>query len=177
MSRVRASSSARKARWTWLDSVPSAARGGVAERRGNGLQSRVHGFESRLHLSRSNEDEQQSRQGTCSAVRLAHLPDTEGVPSSNLGRCTTDENPWETGGFRRFRDRLRLGNWSDFEGPVSQVVSQAPSVSKTARSPGRSSPPPRSEAAVTSNTAACCDTTGSANGGVGDRVQPARERG
>ncbi len=24
--------------------------GGVAERRGNGLQSRVHGFESRLHL-------------------------------------------------------------------------------------------------------------------------------
>ena len=25
--------------------------GGVAERRGNGLQSRVHGFKSRLHLS------------------------------------------------------------------------------------------------------------------------------
>src|SRR4051794_11904524 len=25
-------------------------RGGVAERRGNGLQSRLHGFESRLHL-------------------------------------------------------------------------------------------------------------------------------
>ena len=24
--------------------------GGVAERRGNGLQSRLHGFESRLHL-------------------------------------------------------------------------------------------------------------------------------
>ncbi len=24
--------------------------GGVAERRGNGLQSRVHGFKSRLHL-------------------------------------------------------------------------------------------------------------------------------
>ena len=30
----------------------------------------------------------QVRPGTCSAVRLAHLPDTEGVPSSNLGRCT-----------------------------------------------------------------------------------------
>ena len=27
--------------------------GGVAERRGNGLQSRVHGFESRLHLETS----------------------------------------------------------------------------------------------------------------------------
>ena len=26
--------------------------GGVAERRGNGLQSRVHGFKSRLHLVR-----------------------------------------------------------------------------------------------------------------------------
>ena len=26
--------------------------GGVAERRGNGLQSRVHGFKSRLHLAR-----------------------------------------------------------------------------------------------------------------------------
>ena len=26
--------------------------GGVAERRGNGLQSRVHGFKSRLHLDR-----------------------------------------------------------------------------------------------------------------------------
>src|SRR5262249_50567758 len=26
--------------------------GGVAERRGNGLQSRVHGFKSRLHLSK-----------------------------------------------------------------------------------------------------------------------------
>jgi hypothetical protein len=25
--------------------------GGVAERRGNGLQSRLHGFESRLHLA------------------------------------------------------------------------------------------------------------------------------
>jgi hypothetical protein len=27
------------------------ASGGVAERRGNGLQSRLHGFESRLHLA------------------------------------------------------------------------------------------------------------------------------
>ena len=27
--------------------------GGLAERRGNGLQSRVHGFESRTHLARA----------------------------------------------------------------------------------------------------------------------------
>ena len=42
--------------------IPSSARGvnelhnpsgGVAERRGNGLQSRVHGFKSRLHLERT----------------------------------------------------------------------------------------------------------------------------
>jgi hypothetical protein len=32
------------------DPVP----GGVAERRGNGLQSRVHGFKSRLHLVASS---------------------------------------------------------------------------------------------------------------------------
>ena len=31
----------------------SSLTGGVAERRGNGLQSRVHGFESRLHLETS----------------------------------------------------------------------------------------------------------------------------
>ena len=29
---------------------PSFLSGGVAERRGSGLQSRLHGFESRLHL-------------------------------------------------------------------------------------------------------------------------------
>ncbi len=34
--------------------------GGVAERRGNGLQSRVHGFESRLHLARLAQRESAS---------------------------------------------------------------------------------------------------------------------
>ena len=34
-----------------------ALAGGVAERRGNGLQIRVHGFESRLHLKPSERNE------------------------------------------------------------------------------------------------------------------------
>src|SRR6266511_2141203 len=46
MSRVRVSSSARCG-----GSFPNPLTpGGVAERRGNGLQSRLHGFKSRLHL-------------------------------------------------------------------------------------------------------------------------------
>src|SRR5215467_15769997 len=46
--------------------------GGVAERRGNGLQSRVHGFKSRLHLVRTR------------AVSSAgeRFPDTEEVTGS-----------------------------------------------------------------------------------------------
>lgn len=45
--------------------------GGVAERRGNGLQIRVHGFKSRLHLGRL-------------AQLVARFPDTEEVISSSL---------------------------------------------------------------------------------------------
>ncbi len=47
--------------------------GGVAERRGNGLQSRVHGFKSRLHLSK-----------TFRAISSAgeRFPDTEEVTGS-----------------------------------------------------------------------------------------------
>ena len=55
--------------------VPAATRpvltGGVAERRGNGLQIRVHGFKSRLHLGRL-------------AQLVARFPDTEEVISSSL---------------------------------------------------------------------------------------------
>ena len=48
--------------------------GGVAERRGSGLQSRVHGFESRLHL--------QLQSWAIGAV-VARFPDTEEVAGSN----------------------------------------------------------------------------------------------
>jgi hypothetical protein len=50
--------------------------GGVAERRGNGLQSRLHGFESRLHL------ETRSGPGAIGAA-VARFPDTEEVTGSN----------------------------------------------------------------------------------------------
>src|SRR3712207_7619389 len=36
--------------------------GGVAERRGNGLQSRLHGFKSRLHLASAPRVERAGRQ-------------------------------------------------------------------------------------------------------------------
>ena len=41
----------RSERVSMIDTRPALA-GGVAERRGNGLQIRVHGFKSRLHLGR-----------------------------------------------------------------------------------------------------------------------------
>ncbi len=44
--------------------------GGLAERRGNGLQSRVHGFESRTHLARAI------------GAAGARFPDTEEVTGS-----------------------------------------------------------------------------------------------
>ena len=54
-----------------LEAVRSVPSGGVAERRGNGLQIRVHGFKSRLHLGRL-------------AQLVARFPDTEEVTSSSL---------------------------------------------------------------------------------------------
>ncbi len=82
---------------------PERIHGGVAERRGNGLQSRLHGFKSRLHLAKqAARPEVPARSRTCSAARLAHLPDTEGVPSSNLGRCTKARNPLSRSRFRAF---------------------------------------------------------------------------
>ena len=44
--------------------------GGVAERRGSGLQSRIHGFESRLHLA------------WAIGAAVARFPDTEEVTGS-----------------------------------------------------------------------------------------------
>src|SRR5579875_4075949 len=52
--------------------------GGVAERRGNGLQSRVRGFESRPHLDRSGSPEPTRAIGAA----VARFPDTEEVTGS-----------------------------------------------------------------------------------------------
>ena len=60
-------------------------RGGLAERRGNGLQSRVHGFESRTHLHRRPRARQGRTTGpTPRAIgaAVARFPDTEEVTGS-----------------------------------------------------------------------------------------------
>ncbi len=60
-----------------IRSQGSNLNGGVAERRGSGLQSRVHGFESRLHLTATKEVT-----WAIGAV-VARFPDTEEVTGSN----------------------------------------------------------------------------------------------
>ena len=57
-----------------------AASGGVAERRGNGLQSRLHGFESRLHLGTTER---------AIGAAVARFLDTEEVTGSNPVSPTT----------------------------------------------------------------------------------------
>ena len=64
-----------------------AGRGGVAERRGNGLQSRLHGFKSRLHL----------QQPTRPSGRV-------GFVVSGPGRRTPDLHPGAAA-------RVHVGGW------------------------------------------------------------------
>src|SRR5690606_16993659 len=52
-----------------------AGRGGVAERRGSGLQSRIRGFESHLHLADSTTPR-------AIGAAVARFPDTEEVTGS-----------------------------------------------------------------------------------------------
>jgi hypothetical protein len=63
--------------------------GGVAERRGNGLQSRVHGFKSRLHL----EEHHQRAIGAA----VARFPDTEEVTGSIPVSPTSTKRPLTSG--------------------------------------------------------------------------------
>jgi hypothetical protein len=57
--------------------------GGVAERRGNGLQIRVHGFKSRLHLGRLAQWERASLTRKRSLVQIQYRP-----PESHLVKST-----------------------------------------------------------------------------------------
>src|SRR5205085_6069864 len=72
-SRVRASSSARE--------LPATCglHGGLAERRGNGLQIRVHGFKSRTHLELKDSPAPPRAIGAA----VARFLDTEEVTGSN----------------------------------------------------------------------------------------------
>ena len=58
--------------------------GGVAERRGSGLQSRQHGFESRRHLAGDT-----ARTDWAIGAAVARFPDTEEVTGSNPVSPTT----------------------------------------------------------------------------------------
>gem|GEM_PF-2752358 len=57
--------------------LSSSLNGGVAERRGSGLQSRIHGFESRLHLQDS-----ETLSSCAIGAAVARFPDTEEVTGS-----------------------------------------------------------------------------------------------
>src|SRR5690606_22582499 len=59
------------------DAGSDVIHGGLAERRGSGLQSRIHGFESRTHLA------------WAIGAAVARFPDTEEVTGSNPVSPTT----------------------------------------------------------------------------------------
>lgn len=84
-SRVRASSSARNG----IDPKGPNLRGGLAERRGNGLQIRLHGFKSRTHLERHNSKQHPGAIGAA----VARFLDTEEVTGSNPVSPTSSEQP------------------------------------------------------------------------------------
>src|SRR3954465_11635589 len=58
-------------------------RGGVAERRGNGLQIRLHGFKSRLHLDCSDSRTWGAGSSRAIGAVVARFLDTEEVTGSN----------------------------------------------------------------------------------------------
>ena len=61
--------------------------GGVAERRGNGLQIRVHGFKSRLHLGRLAQRERASLTRKRSLVQIQYRPPS--ITPGQAGFATT----------------------------------------------------------------------------------------
>ena len=63
--------------------------GGLAERRGSGLQSRIHGFESRIHL----QPEAHRQQAWAIGAAVARFPDTEEVTGSIPVSPTTRKPP------------------------------------------------------------------------------------
>ncbi len=73
----------------WESLQVRAHHGGVAERRGSGLQSRIRGFKSRLHLSQLNT--------WAIGAAVARFPDTEEVTGSNPVSPT--QNPGLDRGF------------------------------------------------------------------------------
>ena len=69
-------------------------RGGVAERRGNGLQIRVHGFKSRLHLGRLAQWSRASLTRKRSPVQTWHRPQSR-VGRRQVGQPFCHPHPLE----------------------------------------------------------------------------------
>ena len=120
---------------------PAPVCGGVAERRGNGLQSRLHGFKSRLHLVSLAEHERGGgtgrKTGRAIGAVVARFPDTEEVTGSNPVSPTTAEPQAVHGlpGVLAFpaaarRRRLRCC-WRRLE--IAAITSRTPSTVNTGR--------------------------------------------
>ncbi len=119
MSRVRVSSSARR---TLSEASSSGCQhGGVAERRGSGLQSRIRGFESRPHLG-EYPDFRFAPDFRAIGAAVARFPDTEEVTGSipvspterlhglSCGRSSVGRAPPCQGGCREFESRRPLSS-------------------------------------------------------------------
>jgi hypothetical protein len=87
--------------------------GGVAERRGNGLQIRVHGFKSRLHLGRLAQWERASLTRKRSLVQIQYRPPASPLVShtfstvdARLARGSVDlsAKTYRPKGWRRHRE-------------------------------------------------------------------------
>ena len=84
--------------------------GGVAERRGSGLQSRIHGFESRRHLTRCRKAHPiRSNSVRAIGAAVARFPDTEEVTGSIPVSPTRTPGPPGVFSFLRSGGRGRLG--------------------------------------------------------------------
>src|ERR1700712_497995 len=88
--------------------VSSPSSGGLAERRGNGLQIRVHGFESRTHLDSSTPPR-------AIGAAVARFLDTEEVTGSNPVSPTSTKQPLicEGAGTGAVSISPRVGHVSD----------------------------------------------------------------
>jgi hypothetical protein len=80
LAKVRVAGSSPVVRSERVSADPSC--GGLAERRGSGLQSRLHGFESRTHLGENHGFRFMPDEWAIGAA-VARFPDTEEVTGSN----------------------------------------------------------------------------------------------
>ena len=101
--------------------------GGVAERRGSGLQSRPHGFKSRRHLHSRQKQYSSQEERRAIGAAVARFPDTEEVTGS-IPVSPTEKDPRETGGFLLspgLREGCVVPAWYSSSKWSGQIVPQA----------------------------------------------------